>query len=195
VSSGPGDTADDRSSTTPREGEVIVDRTTSSAVERGPAEPPPAPGEGHVAQVAVPLRVVALVMAVGLVGFTGWIMWMAWTLFAEGVMDGTAIGGFLIALPVLLLPLAGRLWLAARRGVDPEPEGEVVDAVESSAFLEAVERHDRLLEAQRLAAEEAGGVVNAESRPEGPDSRLDEPTDRGDEARIAARMQERGDPG
>jgi hypothetical protein len=184
VSSGPGDSADDRSSATPREGEAIVDRMTSAVVEGGPAEPPlaPARGEDHVVHVAVPLRVVALVMAVGLVGFTGWIMWMTWTLFAEGVIGRIRIGGFLIAVPVLFLPLARRLWLAARRGVDPEPEGEVIDAVESRAFLETMERHDRLLEAQRLSAEEAGGDVRAERRPEAQDSRPDEPTDRDDES-------------
>jgi hypothetical protein len=77
-----------------------------------------------------------------------------------------------------------RLWRVARSGVDPEPEREVVAAVESQAFLEALERHDRLrLEAQRVTAEEADGVVNAERSPEGRDPRLDEPTDHGYEAK------------
>lgn len=156
------------SSATPREGEIIVDRMTSPAVEGGPAEPPLA--LDHVAHVDVPLRVVALVMAVGLVSFAGWMLWMAWTLFVDGrtgrIQKDLAVlaGSLLLALPLLLVP-ARRLWLVARRGVDPEPEGEVIDAVESRAFLEAVERHDRLLEAQRLAAEEAGGELNAERRP------------------------------
>ena len=97
--------------------------------------------------------------------------------------DMGAFPWLFLTLVVLLSPIIRRLWLVARRGLDPEAEGEVIDAVESRAFLEAVERHDLLLEAQRLAAEKADVDLDGE------------PTDRGFEARIAARMKERGDPG
>ena len=68
-------------------------------------------------------------------------------------------------------------------GVEPDSEDRAIAAAESRAFLEAVERHDRLLEAQRLAAENADGDLNGEH------------TGRGFEAKIATGMKERGDPG
>jgi hypothetical protein len=197
MSSGPGGTADDLRSATPQEGGAIVDPMSAAPVERGPAEPPLAPSrsDDYVVRVATPLRVVALVMAAGLVGFAGWMVMMAWTMFTEGwagqvPIDPLTIWALLIGVPFLLV-VSRRLWRVARSGVDPEPEREVVDAVESRAFVEAVERHDRLrMEAQRLAAEEAGGVVNAERRPEARDPRLDGPSDVAD--RIAARVKEGG---
>ena len=164
MSPGPRVTVDDRPSDTPDEGRSTVVGSTMGPAVRDPAESPLAPSrpDDHVAQVAVPLRGVALVMAAGLVGFAGWMVWMAWRGFIEGwtgrvPMDGSMIGAFLLALPFLLVP-ARRLWLVARRGGDPEPEAEVVGAVESRAFLEAVERHDRLLaERQAVGGAEGGG--------------------------------------
>ena len=164
MSTGPGFTADDRSLAAPR-GEVSIDPLTATTVEDRPAGPPWAPAvEDHVEQVSAPLRVVALVMAVGLAGFAGWVLWMAWSLFADGwtgraPMEKRWIGGLLIAVPLLLVP-ARRLWLVARRGVDPEPEGEVIGAVESRAFLEAVERHDlRLAETEDRREHEGAPVT------------------------------------
>ena len=157
-------------------------------------------GDPLVAPDEPAVRVVALVMVAGLVGLAGWLVAYGWRTFTD-VLEGripkdvAAYTWPLLALIVLLPPVVRRLWLVARRGVDPESEGEGIEAVESRAFLEAVERHDTLLEAQRLAAEEVGGDLNAESRPEDQASPLYEPTGRGYEARIAAPMKERGDVG
>jgi hypothetical protein len=204
VSSRPRSTVDDRPSATPEDRPSSVDGSTVSPAERHSSEPPtPAPVRQEdplVAPDEPAVRVVALVMAASLVGLAGWLVAYGWRMFTDVLAgrvskDVAAYTWPLLALIVLLPPVVRRLWLVARRGVDPESEGEGIEAVESRAFLEAVERHDRLLEAQRLAAEEVGGDLDAESRPEGLSPPPCEPTDRGYEARIAARMKERGDPG
>jgi hypothetical protein len=167
-----------------------------------PSEPPPlAPlqRDHFVANVDTSLRVIAFVAAAGLTGIAGWALASAWRRIADGLagrepMDISAIATVLLLIAVLL-PAIHRLWRSVRHGVKPKLDAAEIAAIESRTFLEAVERHDRLLEAQRLAAEEVGGVLKAERRSEGRDSRLDEPTDRGYEARSAARMKERGDPG
>jgi hypothetical protein len=150
--------------------------------------------------VGAPLRVLALVIAAGSFAVVGWLVAHAWWLFTDGLagrvpMNKSTISTFLLIV-VFLLPMIHRLWRVARSGVDPEPERKVIDAIESRALLEAVERHDRLrMDAQGLVGEEVGGVLNAESRPSSRDPHLDEPTGRGDEARIDARTKERGAPG
>jgi len=197
MSSGPRATEDDRPSGTPEDALSPVDGSTVSPVERESSEPLPlAPLERDhfVAHVDVALRVVALVVLAGLTGMAGWMVVFAWRHLAEQRTDISYI--WVILSLAALCPMIRKMWLTARRGVAPALDAKEIAAVESRAFLEAVERHDLLrTDAQRRAAEEAGGVVNAERRPEARDSRLDEPIDRGDEARIAARMKERGDPG
>jgi hypothetical protein len=148
--------------------------------------------------VAAPLRVLALVIAAGSFAVVGWLVAHAWWLFTDGLagrvpMDKSTISTFLLIV-VFLLPMIHRLCRVALRGVDPEPERKVIDAVESRALLEAVERHDLLLEAQRLAAEEER-VLNAERAPKAGTRAATSPPTAADEARIAARMKERGDPG
>jgi len=197
VSSGPRATEDDRPSGTPEDALSPVDGSTVSPVERESSEPLPlAPLERDhfVAHVDVALRVVALVVLAGLTGMAGWMVVFAWRHLAEQRTDISYI--WVILSLAALCPMIRKMWLTARRGVAPALDAKEIAAAESRAFLEAVERHDLLrTDAQRRAAEEAGSVVNAERRPEARDSRLDEPIDRGDEARIAARMKERGDPG
>lgn len=169
MSSGPGDTAGDRSSPAPRESGVIIDRMTSAAVEGGPAEPSLGPSRGgdHVKPVAMPLRVLALVMATAPIGLAGWILWFVYTELPDEWAGlprhwGDISVFLLVCLFIIaLLYLASRLYAVARSGVEPRSEHEVMEAVASRAFIEAVERYDRQLEAQRLAAEEAGGGLNA----------------------------------
>jgi hypothetical protein len=161
--------------------------------ERDPSEPPPPAQQvdPFLAPVDAGLRVVAFIVAAGFVGFLGSLLAAAW------VYWDTAFIWIFLLFATFLFPLVRRLWLAVRQGVEPglANDRDEIDAIESRAFLEAVERHDRLVEAQRLAAEEAGGVLNAERRPEGQAPPLSESTDRGYETKIAARMEERGDPG
>jgi hypothetical protein len=162
-----------------------VDRSAVSPVEHGPSQPPPPvllERDHFVAHVDVALRVVSLVVAAGLTGFAGWLVTIAWRLVADAwagraPMDGSFIG--IILCLAAFLPMIRKTWLTARRGVEPAVERKEIAAIESRAFLEAVERHDRLRMDERLAAEEAGGVVNAQRRPEARDPRLDEPSDRG----------------
>jgi hypothetical protein len=198
MSSGPRGTADDPPSATPEDHLSSVDGSTVGPVERDASEPLPptlAQREYHVVHVAAPIRVLALVMAAGLVGSAVWIGVLGWPLIAD-LWAGRAPGFISLAeylLPFLPLPLllSYRL-LRVARGLDTPLRERDMAEFESRAFLEAVERHDRLrMEAQRLTAEEAGGVVDQG----GGKPRLDEPTDCGYEAKIAARMKERGDPG
>jgi hypothetical protein len=185
VSSGPRVTVDDHPPGTPEDRLSSVDGSMVSPVERDPAEPPPlAPLEPDhfVARVDVALRVVSLVVAAGLTGFAGWLVTLAWRLVADAwagrtPMDLSFIG--IILCLAAFIPMIRKMWLTARRGVEPAVERKEIAAIESRAFLEAVERHDRLRMDERLAAEEAGGVVNVERRPEARDPRLDEPSDRG----------------
>ena len=197
MSSRPGVTFDDRPSGTPEDALSPVDGSTVSPVERESSEPLPlAPLERDhfVAHVDVALRGVALVVLAGLTGMAGWMVVFAWRHLAEQRTDISYI--WVILSLAALCPMIRKMWLNARRGVAPALDAKEIAAAESRAFLEAVERHDLLrTDAQRRAAEEAGGVVNAERRPEARDSCLDEPIDRGDEARIAALTKERGDPG
>jgi hypothetical protein len=201
MSSGPRATVGDRPPGTPEDG-LGFDGSTVSPAARDPSEPPPlAPLEPDhfVARVDVALRVVALVVLAGLTGFAGWLVTLAWKMVADAwagrVPLDTSLLGIILCLAAFC-PVIRKMWLAARRGVEPAVERKEIAAIESRAFLEAVERHDRLrMDAQRLAAEEAGGVVHAERREEAEDPRLDEPSDRGEQARIADRMNEREDPG
>jgi len=114
-----------------------------------------------VAPVDAALRVVAFLVAAGLIGI---VVAYAWVLFADWWagrasldLDLLLLVLFFIALP--LFPLIRRLLLTTVRGFDRGPDAA---EIESRAFLEAVERHDRLLEAQRLATEKADGAVDAE---------------------------------
>ena len=190
---GPRATVDDRPSGAPEDRLGSVDGSTVSPAERDASEPPPTTQQEDpfLAPVDAGLRVVALIVAVGFVGFLGSLLAAAW------VYWDTAFIWVFSVFATFLFPLLRRLWLAARQGVEPglANDRDEIDAIESRAFLEAVERHDRLVEARRLAAEEAGGVLNAECRPEGQAPPLSESTDRGCETKIAARMKERGDPG
>jgi hypothetical protein len=159
-----------------------------SPAERDPSEPPaPAPAQQvdpFVAPVDAALRVVAFVVAAGLVVIAVWYVAPAWGMFVDwwagrAPMDTDFIWKLLAFAALLLLPIR-KLLLAARHGVEPGVERGELAAIESRAFLEAVERHDRLrMEAQRVAAEEAGGGLNRK------------PTGRGYEAGNAARMKER----
>ena len=171
MSSGPRVTADDHPPGTPEDRLSSVPGSMVSPAERDPSEPPPlAPLESDhfVARVDEALRVVAFVVAVGLTGFAGWMVSLAWGRVADAWAGreplDTSFIGMLLCLAAFF-PLIRKMWLTARRGVEPAVERKEIAAIESRAFLEAVERHDRLLEAQRLA-EEPGGVVNAERPPE-----------------------------
>jgi hypothetical protein len=96
------------------------------------------------------------------------------------------------------LSLVPRLWRSRHRHVDPVTgKDPAIEATESRAMREALERYDRLLsEAQTVSGLEAGGESHPTRLPdEIKDLRFYEPTDRGYEAKIAARMKERGDPG
>ena len=156
MSTGPRGTADDLPTTAPADRLGAVHGSVSPA-ERPSSHPSPAPpteDEPLIASHEPEMRVTALVMAAGLVGFSGWVVVESWKLLVD-VLDGriprnvaTPIWSLLIVV-VFLLPFIRRLWLVARRGVDPEDKREGTDAVESRAFLEAVERHDRLLDASR----------------------------------------------
>jgi hypothetical protein len=146
MSSGPQGTADDR------------------PLER-PSEPPPlAPlqRDHFVANVDASLRVIAFCTAAGLTGIAGWALAYAWRLFARDPMDLSAISTVLLVAAVLL-PVIWKMWRAVRHGVKPKLHAAEIAAVESRAFLEAVERHDRLrIEAKKLAAEKADGAPGAD---------------------------------
>jgi len=169
-----------------------------SPAERDSSEPPPLVLERDhfVARIDVALRVVALVVAAGLTGMAVWLVAFAWRLFADQwagrvPMDTSFI--WIILSLAALYPVIRKMWLTARRGVNPALDAAEVAAVESRAFLEAVERHDLLrVEAQKQAAAEVGGALETERRPGARE--LDEPGDRDYESRIANRMKERGEP-
>ena len=172
-----------------------------AASERPEGAPPlvQQPPEGHLMYLDPLTRAFAYVLAVG--SFGGAVVFPLLTVFTliTGAWPGLVeiAESLLVAAAVACGCVAmGRLmWRAVRTGVDPPSEDRAIAAAESRAFLEAVERHDTLLEAQRLVAEEVVGDLDAESRPEGLSPPPREPTDRGYEARIAVRMKERGDPG
>ncbi|MFL5385685.1 MAG: hypothetical protein ACJ8GN_24480 [Longimicrobiaceae bacterium] len=173
-------TVDDRPSGTPEDGLSSVGSTVSPA-ERHSSEPPPlAPVQqenSFVAPVDAALRVGAFIVAAGIVGLGAWWLFADWV--AGAPMSASSIWFFLFWV-AFSFPVIRELWLVASQGFDRGPDAA---ETESRAFLEAVDRHDRLLEAQRLAAEKADGDLNGE------------PADRGSEAKIGARMKERGDPG
>lgn len=136
-----------------------VDGSTVSPTEPHPVEPPLAPAnpEFNLVPSDEPgIRVLALVAAVSLVGAVGGLMAYAWQLFAAGaagrVSKEMVVSICLFLSAVVLLPGIRRLWRIARRGVRAAPGS--IETTESRAFVEAVERYDRQLEAQRLAADE-----------------------------------------
>ena len=88
----------------------------------------------------IPLGLPGIVMAVALIQF-----WLAMPLALYGTL--------MILLLATLCPVIRKMWRTARRGVKPALDAAEIASTESRAFLEAVERHDHLLEAQRLAAE------------------------------------------
>lgn len=155
MTSAPRDTADDRPPSTLDDRVRLIDGAMVSPVERHPPEPP-RPEEPLIAPDASAMRVAALVLAAGLTGLGGWIVFYAGSLLIDWLAGRIPKE---VATPILL-PLAlciflpsviRRLWRVARWGVDLTPEN--IEAIESHAFLEAVERHDRLVEARRSAAE------------------------------------------
>ena len=89
------------------------------------------------------------------------------------------------------------LWRSRRGHVDPVTgKDRAIEATESRAMLQALEHHDRLLaEARVVGRVESSGEPGPTRRPDEIEVERSEPTDRGFEAKIAARMKERGDPG
>ena len=162
--------------------------------------------------LSAPLRVLVCVLAVCLFGLVVRVLLdMALALVTEGwggleYMRGM-LWEMLIGVPLFLFFTYQWLWRRGWTGVDETAEREA-EAFESRAFLEALERHDRLL-AEAQAGAEGEGQSDPASRPEeSGDEHVDESTDRYESAArryelaaqrhaaaVAARMKERGDPG
>lgn len=152
MSPAPWDTADDRPPV------MLEERGRSvGASPMNPSEPEPFPAPPHleaslVASDEPVLRVVAVVLIVLFVGIAGWSVTYAWKLFTD-VLAGRALKDvavfiwLFLSLLVFFPPIIRRLYRVARWGADR------TKTIESRAFLEALERHDRELEAQRLTAE------------------------------------------
>ena len=98
---------------------------------------------------------------------------------------------------VLALWLGQVMWRAAEGGIDLfTGENFEKSAVERRALAAALEQYDReLAKARPVAGAEPGNPDSPLLPGERVDGRVHEPADRGYEARIAARMKERGDPG
>jgi len=122
---------------------------------------------------------------------------------AAGVTVWSAVGALIhsewreaaeqLGLAALMLLGARVLWLAGRGHNVDILTGENLDvpAAESDAMLQTLDRYDRL-----LTQAPTGESARASGTPDSTrDERVQEPTDRGYETRIAARMKERKDPG
>jgi hypothetical protein len=176
-------TGEDTPPATPLDRSGSVYRSTVSPAERDPSEAPPlAPVEvdPFVAPVDAALRVVAFLVAAGIIGIvvaTAWIPFADWWAGRAPLdLNFISLTLFLLALP--LLPLVRRLLRVAIQSFEREPGAA---EIESRAFLEAVERHDRLrMEAQKLTMETAGGGLDTECRPERQAPPLHEPRSRAD---------------
>jgi hypothetical protein len=162
-------------------------------------QPPP---EGHLVYLDPLTKAFAYVLAV--VSFGGAVVFPLLIVFSLITPEWPGLVKFgesllLAAAAACACVTMGRLmWRAVRTGVDPPSEDRAIAAAETRAMLQALERHDLLLgETWTVAGARPGGESSdPTSDTEGiKDERFYEPTDRGYEAKIAARMKERGDPG